>query len=79
MPAIGFFLGKGFEGFVIKIDHWISFILLAFIVINMIKEAFENSTEENNDDISFKIMIILAIATSIDAFAVRNNFCFSSN
>lgn len=76
MPAIGFFFGKGFEGFVIKIDHWISFVLLAFIGINMIKEAFENSTEENNDDISFKIMIILAIATSIDAFAVGITFAF---
>ena len=76
MPAIGFFFGKGFEGFVIKIDHWISFVLLAFIGINMIKEACENSTEENNDDISLKIMIILAIATSIDALAVGITFAF---
>lgn len=79
MPIIGYFLGRSFESFVIQIDHWISFVLLVFIGINMIKEVFEENQETNNDDISFREMLILAIATSIDAFAVRNNFCSIRN
>lgn len=74
MPIIGFFLGIGFAEFVIQIDHWIAFILLLFIGLNMIKEVF--GKEENvDDDISLKTMIMLGIATSIDALACRNNFC----
>ena len=75
MPTIGFFLGKSFESFVQSIDHWIAFILLTFIGINMIKEAL-GKKEEVNDDIGFKTMIILAIATSIDALAVGITFAF---
>ena len=76
MPIIGYFLGKGFESFVTKIDHWIAFILLSFIGINMIKEAFSKDENINGDDLSFKTMIILAIATSIDALAVGITFAF---
>lgn len=76
MPVIGYFLGKSFEGFVSQIDHWIAFILLSFIGINMIREAFKNDIEESSDDISIKTMIILAIATSIDALAVGITFAF---
>ena len=76
MPVIGYFLGKGFESFVTKIDHWIAFILLAFIGINMIKEAFSQEKDENSDDLSFKTMLILAIATSIDALTVGITFAF---
>ena len=74
MPLLGFFLGRGFESFVVSVDHWIAFILLSFIGINMIKEAFKGE-EEANDDIGIKTMILLAIATSIDALACRNNVC----
>ena len=75
MPIVGFLLGKGFEEIVVSIDHWIAFGLLSIIGINMIRDMFE---EENNsnDDVSFKTMVMLAIATSIDALAVRYNFCF---
>ena len=55
------------------VDHWISFILLAIIGIEMIKESFDKNKEEN-DMVDFKTMIILSIATSIDALAVRNHF-----
>lgn len=75
MPLIGYFLGKGFENFVTQIDHWIAFILLLFIGANMIKDAFKGS-EEENDDTGFKTMIILAIATSIDALAIGITFAF---
>ena len=76
MPFIGFTLGRGFENFVIQIDHWIAIILLSFIGINMIRESLSSKEEENNDDISFKTMIVLAIATSIDALAVGITFAF---
>ena len=77
MPVIGFFLGESFESLVTSIDHWIALILLSFIGINMLKEAFGKSEEDNkNDDTSFKTMIILAIATSIDALAVGITFAF---
>lgn len=76
MPLLGYFFAKGFECFVVQIDHWIAFILLLFIGISMIKEAFSNKNEEKNDDISFKTMIILALATSIDALAIGITFAF---
>lgn len=77
MPTIGYFLSKGFENFVTSIDHWIAFILLSIIGGNMIKEAFSEESSENcNDNVGFKTMIVLAIATSIDALAVGITFAF---
>ena len=76
MPTLGYFLGSAFESLVTNIDHWIAFILLAIIGGNMIKEAFSKDKEESNDDISFKTMLMLAIATSIDALAVGITFAF---
>ena len=76
MPVIGYFLGATFESLVTKIDHWISFILLTFIGLNMLKEAFSEDTENCNDNVDFKTMIVLAIATSIDALAVGITFAF---
>lgn len=76
MPAIGYFLGTTFESLVTQIDHWIAFILLGFIGINMLKEAFGKDKEEANDKVDFKTMIVLAIATSIDALAVGITFAF---
>lgn len=74
MPAIGYFLGSSFNNIVEKIDHWIAFILLLLIGLNMIKESLN---EENlNDKTDFKTMIILAIATSIDAFTIGITFAF---
>ena len=74
MPTIGYFLGSAFESLVTNIDHWIAFILLGIIGGNMIKEAFCN--DESNDDISFKTMFVLAVATSIDALAIGITFAF---
>lgn len=76
MPLIGFLLGSTFEAIVTNVDHWIAFILLVFIGGNMIKESFEEDSENRNDDLSVKTMIILAIATSIDALAVGITFAF---
>lgn len=76
MPAIGYFLGTTFESFVTAVDHWIAFILLSFIGGNMIKESFDNEDEKKNDRVDFKTMVVLAIATSIDALAVGITFAF---
>lgn len=75
MPIIGYFLGIGFKEYITSIDHWVAFILLGLIGANMIKEAFGDE-EEVDDDLSFKTMLILAIATSIDALAVGITFAF---
>lgn len=70
MPLIGYFLGATFEKYVTKVDHWIAFILLGAIGANMIKEAFEKEEECDNCDFSFKSMLVMAVATSIDALAI---------
>lgn len=76
MPIIGFFLGIKFSIILESVDHWISFLLLAFIGIRMIMDSFEKDVENKNDLIDFKTMFILAIATSIDALAVGLTFAF---
>lgn len=74
MPLIGFFLGTLFADAIEAVDHWVAFILLGIIGINMLKEAFENNECEcctdANADMSPKTMFVMAIATSIDALAV---------
>ena len=78
MPTIGYFLGSAFESYITSIDHWIAFILLSMIGVNMIKESFDDKEESNtNDSFSFKTMLIMAIATSIDALAVGITFAFT--
>ncbi|MBO5179466.1 MAG: manganese efflux pump [Clostridia bacterium] len=76
MPAVGYFLGTTFESLVTQIDHWIAFVLLGFIGINMLKEALDKDKEESNDKVDFKTMFVLAIATSIDALAIGITFAF---
>ncbi len=76
MPLLGYFLGTTFEGVVTNIDHWIAFILLSIIGIKMVKESFSKETKNYNDDVSVKTMLILSIATSIDALAVEITFAF---
>ena len=74
MPLIGFFLGTLFAEAIEAVDHWVAFILLGIIGINMLKEALEKSECEccadANADLSPKTMFVMAIATSIDALAV---------
>ena len=77
MPVIGYFLGKGFTDFVKSIDAWIAFLLLACIGGKMIIDSFEYARGlELNDDTDYKTMLMLAIATSIDALAVGVTFAF---
>ena len=89
MPLIGYFLGVQFKDYITSIDHWIAFILLSFIGINMIREAMNKDEdesivnlaeaavgEEEVNELGFKNMVMLAIATSIDALAVGVTFAF---
>jgi len=75
MPFIGYCLGSSFRSLVEQIDHWIAFVLLLLIGVNMIRESGGES-EELDDSFSVKAMIPLAVATSIDALAVGVTFAF---
>ena len=75
MPVIGYLLGFRFESVIETVDHWVAFGLLAFIGGNMIKESF-GKAEELNDDFGVKTMLLMAVATSIDALAVGITFAF---
>ena len=69
MPVVGYMLGSAVYDLISDYDHWVAFALLAAIGANMIREAlFEE--EDADDDISIPTMLLLAIATSIDALAV---------
>jgi len=72
MPLAGFFLGTLFSEAIETFDHWVAFGLLAIIGINMIKEASSKccECEDHSEDFAFKTMLVMAIATSIDALAV---------
>ena len=76
MPMIGYFLGTTFSGLVESIDHWIVFLLLATIGYKMIKDSRNNDNEDRNERVDMKTMLVLAIATSIDALAVGITFSF---
>ena len=70
MPIIGFALGTAVYDLISDYDHWVAFALLALIGANMIRESFSGEEEDLDDDLSFRTMLLLAIATSIDALAV---------
>lgn len=75
MPLLGYFLGSFFTDMITKYAHWIAFILLLLIGGNMVKEAF--GEEECLDaSMTARSMLILAIATSIDALAVGVTLAF---
>ena len=74
MPIIGYFLGAQFQEMIEVYDHWIAFGLLFLIGANMIREAVWGTEEEQDGSLGFRTMILLAIATSIDALAVGVSF-----
>ena len=75
MPLLGYLLGSSFAKYIEAFDHWVAFVLLGIIGINMIRESRE---KEETLDASFglKAMLPMAIATSIDALAVGISFAF---
>lgn len=76
MPLLGYFLGKQFASFITDYDHWVTFILLALIGGNMIRESRGGDEVETDASLSVKSMLPLAVATSIDALAVGVSFAF---
>ena len=76
MPLVGYALGVSFAQVVEQFDHWIAFVLLSIIGINMIREAREGDSCGSNSDFSWRIMLAMAVATSIDALAVGVSFAF---
>ena len=79
MPLLGYLLGIQFRDKITAVDHWIAFLLLAFIGINMIREAFsgeEECTGGGEASLAVRDMFLLAVATSIDALAVGITFAF---
>ena len=78
MPMIGYFLGSRFSKAIQSVDHWVAFILLSLIGANMIREALSRDEDAGRDSgsLSFKTMLMLAVATSIDALAAGITFAF---
>ena len=76
MPFLGYLLGAGFKDAISPYDHWVAFILLALIGGNMIRESREDEEESLDASLSFRSMVLLAIATSIDALAVGVTLAF---
>ncbi len=79
MPLIGYLLGTGFSSYIEAVDHWIAFVLLAFIGGKMAFEAIRDKgddEEEKSDAINLGELIVMAVATSIDALAVGITFAF---
>lgn len=74
MPVIGYYLGAQFQQHIEAYDHWIAFGLLFLIGTNMIREALFGKDEAETSSLDFKTMLLLAIATSIDALAVGVSF-----
>ena len=74
MPWLGYLLGIRFQGAIKTYDHWIAFILLGIIGFNMVKESLEQDTESCDASVDVRTMLLLAIATSIDALAVGVTF-----
>lgn len=81
MPFIGWLLGTRFERYIVSFDHWIAFVLLGFIGGKMIYEAVKPEDEEavgekSDEPLDIKELLVLAVATSIDALAVGITFAF---
>ena len=76
MPALGYLLGIQFADKIEAFDHWVAFALLVIIGINMVKESLSKEEEKADDSLQVKVMLVLAIATSIDALAVGISFAF---
>lgn len=80
MPFLGWALGSRFEQYIESVDHWIAFILLAFIGGKMVYESIKGGDDDeessHQDKLDIKELFMLAVATSIDALAVGVTFAF---
>ncbi len=78
MPLLGWALGHQFERYIVRYDHWVAFFLLGVIGAQMIKESFseEGCGESCRTGLNIRELLLLAVATSIDALAVGVTFAF---
>lgn len=81
MPLLGWFLGSQFAGYIQRFDHWVAFALLGVIGFNMIRGALASEEEDEEDcgcgeGLDLKRLLLMAVATSIDALAVGITFAF---
>jgi len=76
MPTIGWLVGLSFQELITGVDHWIAFGLLAFIGLKMIYDSTKKQNENKNENLRLHSILILAIATSIDALMVGLGFAF---
>ena len=76
MPLLGYFLGSKFSMAIRAYDHWVAFLLLVLIGAGMVKESFEKDESCANASLDVRGMLLLAVATSIDALAVGVTFAF---
>ena len=76
MPAVGWLLGSAFADLIESVDHWIAFVLLSLIGGNMVRESFGSEEEGADPSLAPTAMLLLAVATSIDALAVGVTFAF---
>ncbi len=83
MPLLGFYLGTFFEEYITSFDHWIAFLLLGYIGGKMLIEAINGDDSDEVCSIVYRLdikeILLLAIATSIDALAVGITFSFYKN
>ena len=80
MPLLGWLLGSQFAGYIQNFDHWVAFVLLGIIGVNMVREALAPEEEETACAVTTKLdyrqLTVMAVATSIDALAVGVTFAF---
>ena len=76
MPLLGWLLGTRFQGLITSVDHWIAFVLLCLIGGNMVRESRSREEEPVDPDFTVRVMLPMAVATSIDALAVGITFAF---
>ena len=75
MPLVGYLLGAAFSDAISAVDHWIAFLLLGFIGVNMIRES-RGEAEACSDAMDVRTMLLMAVATSIDALAMGVTLAF---
>lgn len=77
MPALGFLLGSGFRSYLLEYGHIMGGTLLVLVGLQMLRESFKEEDEEAEKDIlRVSTLLLLALATSIDAFVVGISFSF---
>jgi putative Mn2+ efflux pump MntP len=76
MPLVGWFVGVRVAGWVDRFDHWVAFGLLAAVGVRMLREAFADGRDDGYSRLGVRELLVLGVATSIDALAVGLSLAF---